>query len=703
MSPACMNTIEPSTSESPGATGIMKSVHQRHGRSCRAGLAILGCVFATGLIGAASAAAGQRPPVNLTEVSLEELLTIKVTSAGKRDQLITQTAAAVYVITADDIRRYNASTITDLLRQVPGILVARQATGEWSISIRGFNDNHANKLLVLMDGRTLYSPLYAGVEWDVQDTMIEDIERIEIVRGPGAALWGANAVNGVINIITKSAADTRGALVTFQGSTFERSSIAARYGGAIGQHAQYRLFTKYFNRPSLTDMRGRTPYGGWQSSRHGGRLDWSPARTDQITLTGDWSLSHLREVDDEISSLSAPFESVVEEHDKTTSAFLLGRWSRKRSDGSELDLRLFYDRSRQSDALGHDKDQSIETADAEFNHHLRVGGRHDLVWGGGFRQVRDTIKADLTSYFTPGSRRARTFNGFVQDEIALRNDSIRLTAGSKVEWNAFSHFEIQPTARLLWAPGRTHSVWTAVSRAVRVPSREEHDQYELDSIQENEDGAVEYSVLMGSRSFKPEKLTAYEAGYRFTTSKRVSLDVASFYNVYDDLLTIEAEDEVFSTTPIAGLMTPLVRANNARGRVAGAELTAFWTVNSAVQLSGNYTRLHLKATAKPESNDEDAEAFESKNAENLFYVRAYVDLPYQVNLTGQLRYVGRIAGEGVPAYVESNIHLSRAIGQGFRLNVSLDDLIHHRHAEWNAGDDSLVQSRSFRAGVSWTF
>ena len=213
-------------------------------------------------------------------VSLEELLTIKVVSAGKKGQLITETAAAIYVITADDIRGYNASTITELLRQVPGILVAREATGEWAISIRGFNDKHANKLLVLMDGRTLYSPLYAGVEWDVHDTMLEDIDRIEIIRGPGAALWGANAVNGVINIITKSAADTLGGLVAYQVGTFEKGSIAARYGGSIGETAHYRVFSKYFDRPSLQDAAGTTPFGGWKSLRQGGRLDWSPTRID---------------------------------------------------------------------------------------------------------------------------------------------------------------------------------------------------------------------------------------------------------------------------------------------------------------------------------------------------------------------------------------------------------------------------------------
>ena len=665
------------------------------------GLALL-CTTGLIVIVAAPAFAGQRLAVKLDEMSLEELLTIKVTSAGKKNQLITETAAALYVITADDIQRNNVSTITGVLRQVPGTLVARQATGEWAISIRGFNDNHANKLLVLMDGRTLYSPLYAGVEWDVHDTMIEDIERVEIIRGPGAALWGANAVNGVINIITKRAAETQGGLITFQGGQFERSLLSARYGGSISKTARYRLFGKYFNRPSLEDAGGETPYGGWDSFRSGGRLDWSPTPTDQITVSGDWSLSNLREVDDEVTShTTAPFETVVEEHDRTRTAFLLTQWNRKRTSGSELDVRFFYDRNRQSDALGHDKVQSIETADVELNYHLQPRGRHDLVWGGGIRQVRDTVKPDFNSFFLPASHVARTYNGFLQHELALNDASVRLTTGSKVEWNSFSKWEIQPTVRLLWTATKMQSLWTAVSRAVRVPSREEHDQYDLDSIAETDGGGVEYALRVGSPDFKPEKLIAYEAGYRFLTARRLSVDVASFYNVYDDLQTIETGDAVVTLTPFPGLMTPLVRANNAYGRVMGAEATVFWTVNDRFQLSGNYTRLQLQLHAKDASNDENAEAFEGKNARNQLYIRAYADLPYEVDFAGELRYVSAIIGEEVPAYLDGNIHLSRAIQAGLRLNVTVENLIHRRHAEWAEG--RLVETRALRAGLTWKF
>jgi iron complex outermembrane recepter protein len=678
----------------------MRSIHWTRGTPWRAGLALLGLVT-TSLAGASSVFADQGP-LDLSEVSLEELMKITVTSAGKKSQLITETAAAIYVITADDIRRSNTSTLTELLRQVPGIQVAREATGEWSISIRGFNDKHANKLLVMIDGRTLYSPLYAGVEWDVHDTMMEDISRIEIIRGPGASLWGANAVNGVINIITKPANETLGGLVAYQVGALENGTLAVRYGGTIDQNTRYRLFSKYFNRRSLQDAAGNTPYGGWTSIRQGGRLDWSPTSTDLVVISGEWSLSNLREVDDEITSFSPPFESMVQEHDRAKTSFVLTQWNHKARNGSEFDVRFFYDRNRQYDGLGHDKDESIETSDVEFDQHVKLRGRHDLVWGGGFRQVRDTIRPAFDSGFTPASRTARTYNGFVQDEIAVLHDSIRLTAGSKIEWNSFSKLEVQPTGRVLWAPALKHSVWTAASRAVRVPSRNEHDQYELDSISENEDGNLEYDLLVGSPAFRPEKLTSFEAGYRFVPTRRFSLDVASFYNVYDDLQTIERGDAAFTTSPFAGIMTPLVRANNARGRVVGAEVTAFWTVNAMIQLSGNYSRLHMQLHAKPETNDEDAEGFEGKNARNLLYARVYADLPQKVDVTGELRYVGVIPGEEVPGYAEANIHVSRVIRAGLSLRFTLDNLIHSRHAEWDFGG-SLLPSRAVRAGVNWTF
>jgi len=664
-------------------------------------LILLNLILITGLSKRPTLAQDQNP-VDFGGMSLEELLKLQITSAGKKQQLITEIPAAIYVITAEDIRRSHATTIMDLLRQVPGIQVAREKTGEWAISVRGFNDKHANKLLVLMDGRTLYSPLYTGVEWDMQDTMIQDIDRIEVIRGPGAALWGANAVNGVINIITKGANETQGGLVTTQLGTLERGYVASRYGGSLGQTAHYRVFSKYFSRPSLPTMAGDTPPGGWNSFRQGGRLDWSPTSRDSLMVSGEWFNDNLRETDDEITSLSPPFESVVEEHDKTRSGFLLTRWNRKTSDRSEFNLQFFYDRGHQYDGRGHDKGELIGTTDVEFSHHSKVRQRHDIVWGGGFRQVRDRVEPAIDSWFDPSSRTAQTYNGFLQDEIGFLNGKLNLTAGSKFEWNTFSNAEVQPTIRLLWAPAHKHSLWTAVSRAVRLPSRNEVDQQSIESISGESEDEISYEFLRGAIGFKPETLTSYEVGYRFTPTKRSSVDFASYYNVYDDLQTTEVGEEFATREPIAGLVTPLIRGNDAFGEAYGGEIVAFWTVSDRLQLSGSYTRLHMNLHRRPWSNDEDAEGYEGKNAKNLFFVRAYQDLPYRFQVNTELRFVGKIPGENVPAYLDGDVRISRSISEGLTLGISMENLLHRRRAEWNY-EDGLVQRRGIRGSVEWRF
>ena len=515
-----------------------------------------------------------------------------------------------------------------------------------------------------MDGRTLYSPLYAGVEWDVHDTMIEDIDRIEIIRGPGASLWGANAVNGVINIITKHGRRHPWRTRHLSASAHSRRARLRRdMADRSARTAHYRVFSKYFARPSLQDAAGTTPFGGWNSLRQGGRLDWSPTRTDLITLSGEWSLSNLREIDDEVTSFTPPFEAMVEEHDKTTTSFLLTRWNRKRSSGSEFDVQFFYDRNHQYDGAGprqgriHRDDRRRVQPAPEVSRaaRSRLGRRFQAGAGHGQACLRQLVHTGVVH--RPHLQRVRP--GRDRAAVTTRSDSrpARSSSGTRFPGSRSSR-QLASCGR----PAQTHSIWTAVSRAVRVPSRNERDQFELDSISENDDGEVEYDLLVASPAFRPEKLTSYEAGYRFVSATRLSLDVASFYNVYDDLQTIETEDGFVTATPIAGVITPLVRANNGRGRVAGAEVTAFWTVNSALQLSGNYTRLHMQLHANPASNDEDAEAFEGKNAKNLFYVRAYVGPSVQGGPDRRkCATSATIPGEGHSGLRGGNLHVSRAI------------------------------------------
>jgi iron complex outermembrane recepter protein len=638
---------------------------------------------------------------DLIELSLEQLMAIRVTSAAKREQTISEIPAAIYIITSEDIRRTHATTVMDVLRQVPGAQVARESAGRWSITIRGFNSDHANKLLVLMDGRTLYSPLYTGVDWDMQDIMLQDIERIEVIRGPGASLWGANAVNGVINIITKQTAQTRAGVASFSTGRLEKGSGAVRYGGRVNDAIQYRVFAKYFSRPNMPLFSGEVPAGYWNSFRQGGRVDWSATTRDTLTFSGEWHRAKMVEIDDEITSYSPPFESTVEEHDASASGFLLTQWNRKFSDRSELNLHFFYDRSRQYDGRGLDKDELVATTDLEFQHVLKIGDRQDLVWGGGFRRVRDYVQPAKDSWFTPTRRTARTFNGFMQDEISFFDRKLRLTAGSKIEWNSFSRVEVQPTIRTLWSPTDKHGFWTAVSRGVRVPARNEIGQVSLESIDVNEDDEVVYDLLTGE-GFKPEELTSFESGYRFVPTKRFSVDVSAYYNQYHRLETHERGEEYETSTPIPGRITPLYRENNGFGEVYGAEIVGFWTVNQSLRLSGSYSRIHLNLHRQPWSNDEEAEAFEGKSATNTFYIRSYADLPYRLELNNEFRFVGSIPGEDVPAYLDADIHVFRSVGESLTLGVTFDNLFHSRRVEW-AGPDGSAQRRGVRASLDWRF
>lgn len=644
------------------------------------------------------AAAAQRP-VNLTEMTLEELLTVEITSAGKKAQLLRETAAAIYVITAEDIRRSQATTLPELLRQVPGLHVAREGTANWAIGIRGFNGSRANKLLVLMDGRTLYTPIYTGVDWNMQDTLLEDIERIEIVRGPGASVWGANAVNGIINIITKPAADTQGGVVMYDGGPRDGSTLNARYGGSLrGDQLQYRVFSKAFARKHLLDEDGNSPPGGWKGIRQGGRLDYAVTPRDDLSLTGEWSLTGMEDTVQEVTSLTAPFRSIVTEHDRTVAAFVTTEW-RRQNGASEFGVRFFYDRNHQYERSGHDRNELVDTADVELTHRRRAWGRHDLVSGGGVRVVRDSIRPALDGWFAPDRRTALTYNGFVQDEIALFDAQLRVTIGSKFEWNDFSGAEVQPTARLAWIASPRHSFWAAASRAVRVPSREDVARYSISGLRVRNNQTT-YRLRSGNADFQPETVVAYEAGYRLTPAASLSIDLTSFYNAYDGLETSERGVPFSSLAPIPGLVTPVHRRNGAYGATHGAEAAVFWTARDAVRFTATYSFLQMRMAVRPGSTYR-SEEYEDDHPRHMFSLRSDADLPWDLEINGGLRLVDRIPDEEVPRYLDGDVRVSRPIVAGLRLGVSLENLLHRRRIEWD--DDALVPSRSIRARFEWRF
>ncbi len=423
----------------------------RHRRTVRLAFAALVAV-------APYAAAGAETPadVDFTALSLEELMDVEVTSVSKRPQRLADAAAAIFVITQEDIRRPGATNIPELLRMVPGVEVARIDANKWAVSVRGFNARFSNKLLVLIDGRSVYSPLFSSVFWDIHDLVLEDIERIEVIRGPGATMWGANAVNGVINIITRSAKDTQGALLSGGGGTEQRAFGTARYGGRIGDNLYYRGYVKAAKLDDGALASGDDGADGFHQSRSGFRLDWEPRDEDTLTLAGDLYRLDNGTTDASHPLFVPPYLSTWDDRGKAEGGSILANWSRHLSADAGL--------------CG-----SADVIEADLQHDFSPLSGHRLVWGLGYRYTHTASDSTLYMRPSPANRSESLFSAFVQDEISLITDQLSLTLGSKFEHNDASGFEVQPTARLLWTPSPNHSLWAAVSRAVRTPSVSERD------------------------------------------------------------------------------------------------------------------------------------------------------------------------------------------------------------------------------------
>jgi len=415
-------------------------------------------------------------PAKITSLSLEELLNVEITSVSKKKEPFFGAASAVFVIDQEDIRRSGATRVQELLAMVPGLEVARIDNNKWAISARGFNARFANKLLILLDGRTIYSPSFSGVFWETQDMILEDIDRIEVIRGPGGTLWGANAVNGVINIITKRASDTQGGLLSLGGGSEEAGGLV-RFGIKLKEKASLRLYAKESNHdgaasyPSGNELDTDSNLG-----RTGFRLDWDPTSGNSFTVQGEAMRGQYTERSKHVA-LSIPFSETVNDGSDLRGANLLFRWQQTQSPDSDTTFQVYFDHDRRiGDTIG----LEVNTFDLDFQHHFRANSRHDLVWGLGYRSSKDSVNnfQPLQIFFSPDSRRTDLFSGFLQDEITLVADRLRFVVGAKLEHNDYSGAEFQPNARLAWTPTPTQTFWAAASRAVRTPNRAE-DQFRV--------------------------------------------------------------------------------------------------------------------------------------------------------------------------------------------------------------------------------
>lgn len=596
--------------------------------------------------GAASASESFQTARSLVDLSLEQLSNIVVTSVSRREEPLSRAAASIYVITAEDIRRSGASSLPEALRLAPNLQVARADASQYAISARGFNSTIANKLLVLIDGRTVYTPLFSGTFWDVQDVMLEDLDRIEVISGPGATLWGANAVNGVINVITRSAADTQAGLASARAGTTGRDA-AVRHGGALaGGH--YRVYAKALRRDATALSSGVSNNDQADQVRLGFRADWGRAGHG-FTFQGD-------AYGGETNQVGMPPRD-------TAGLNLLARLTRDLGLGASLRAQAYYDRTYRNHP-GVFKEH-LETLDFELQHGLAPAGRHRLLWGLGWRHHRDDVENSASFAFLPAERTLDQSHFFAQDEIALRAD-LDLTLGAKLETNSYTGTEFLPSARLGWRLSSRQFVWTAVSRAVRAPSRIDRELFRPAGP-----GVPE---LLGGPNFRSEISRVFELGYRAQPARQVSLSLTGFYHDHEHLRTLT------ETGPGAGVV-----ANDLEGRTSGFEGWASWRPAQWWSLSGGFVRLHQSLSLRPGAVDLQSPASIGSDPEGWWKLRAQFDLGPAHELDVLVRHYERLDNRNVPAYTALDLRLGWTPRRDVEVSIGVQNVLDPRHVEWGPG------------------
>jgi len=630
---------------------------------------------------------------DLTHLSLEQLLSLEVTTVSRAPRRLSDTAAAIAVLTAEDIRRSGATSIPEALRLVPGVNVAQISASQWAVSVRGFNGAFANKLLVLLDGRTLYSPSFSGVFWDTQDVVMEDIERIEVIRGPGAAIWGANAVNGVINIISKSARDTHGTMISTLTGTHERTMTSVRQGGRIGE-VDYRIYAKYSDTRSFDQPNGDSAHDAWNMGRAGFRLDWEPSARQSVTILGDLYSGRFDQYTT-LATFEEPVAQIVPGRTDASGGYLLGRWRYQTSPTSEYTAQVFYDRTRRStELLGETRD----TFDLDIHQRWTGLKGHEIVWGLGYRNTRDSYDQTDSFKVDPSSRSDQGFSLFFNNDIELIPGTLILTLGTKLEHNDYTGFEIQPSGRLAWLVDARQTLWGAVSRAVRTPSRLERDSAAILGIRAPLSPGNETSELPLPVASTPnpnldsERLIAYELGYRVQPARGLSFDIAGFYNVYDRLIT--GNTQTLGSTKIVVDPNGLVNAdsgNSLKGHSYGFEVVGNWQAAPWWRLQASYSFIKTKLHRDDGVTDDPvATLLEGSTPQNQVMLRSMMDLGSNVTFDGVLRYVDALPAQGISDYFGLDLRLAWRPLPNLELALIGRSLLQDHHREF--GDVQVLTS-----------
>jgi iron complex outermembrane receptor protein len=612
-----------------------------------------------------------------------------VTSVSKKEQKLSHTAAVIFVITQEDIRRSGATNIPDLLRMVPGLDVAQVNGSTWAVSSRGFNDEFANKLLVLIDGRTIYSPLFSGVFWDVQQVPMEIIDRIEVIRGPGAAVWGANAVNGVINITTKKAADTQGGLISGGGGTQEHGFGTALFGGKLGSDTYYRASVNAFDQNHLIGLAGQSGQDDWDMFRTGLRVDSKLGTKDSITVEGDAYRGSEGEIVPAVTSFQPPQPQILDLRQNFGGWDFLSRWDHAISSSSQTTLQVYFDRSNRADVTN---GEGRDTFDVDFQHHIAWGNRQDFVWGLGYRATSDDIRGSIKVSFNPPIEMDQRFSSFVQDEIAIIPQSLYFTIGARLERNHFSGLGLQPNVSLAWIVNDKNMLWGSVSRAFRTPARATEVRFN-EAVLPGPNGLPLVVSDFGQGS-KNENLLAQEIGYRTQLSEHLSLDLTAFYNSYTDLASEETGTPFLELNPAPiHLVLPVDGANLLHGESHGAEMALNWKPASRWTLSSGYSYLQLHAYRDPTSTDNTSvKSLEGGSPREQAQLRSHVELTPRWKWDASVYFVGRLPASHVPSYTRLDTGLTWKIAEKMSFSVVGQNLLHDHHLEFDSTDQIVVSS-----------
>ncbi len=630
-------------------------------------------------------AQGDAPPVSpggkaLAELDLEDLLSVEVTSVAKSPQKLTAAPAAVTVITGEEIRRGGFTSIPEALRLVPGLHVARIMGNRWSIAARGFGGEFTNKLLVLIDGRAVYTPLFGGVYWDVQDTMLSDVERIEVIRGPGGVMWGANAVNGVINIITKAAKDTSGGQAYGAAGSHERGMSGFRYGGELGEDDFYRIYAKYYDRDEFATANGAGAGDESRQIRLGFRTDLDWTERGGITLQGDAYRGDNRE-QALVPIASAPYVESRALRPSVEGGNFLARWSSRGDDGAESTVQSYLDYTDRSfDTIARERRLTL---DLEAQHALAPWHGHSVLVGAGYRVTTDDIDASLAIDFTDRHETDQIVSAFAHDAFDLVPDVLRFSFGAKVQLNDYTGLEVQPDARLVLQMSEKMTSWFSVARAVRTPTRADDAlQADLNS-QAGGGGLAAMGVLFGSKDLESEDLLAFEAGWRWQASPTVAFDAAAFYNQYDDLMTIGQGTPFFEAQPRPRIVVPLFWRNAGEAQTWGGEVSANLQVSPTWLVSGHWALLRVQMQVDDPTAIATIQDPETETPRHQVHLRSQWRLGQQVDIAALAWWTDRTRSQTlrIDDYVRLDLRLGWQPQENIEVSLVGQNLIDTRHAE----------------------